>query len=178
MVCLKNLRTAAAIWFTVFSFAMLSASAYPDPVTDAKLVTDAFSKAFAACNIPAVLELYEDNAIIIWPGQNDFATGKAAIEKVVKADWNCSKLSKPTLKEISSAAFSVGKNYIIHIGQLDATIMGPDGKPTTLRFRTTELLHKSRGKWRYAVDHASVGIAPHPGTDGSKTPSPETPAPH
>ena len=29
---------------------------------------------------------------------------------------------------------------------------GPDGKPMTARVRTTELLHRSNGKWRYVID--------------------------
>ena len=147
---------------------MLAGAAHADPVADAKTVSDAFTKAFEACDIPAVLALYEDNAVVIWPGQGEFATGKASIEKIVKA--NCSGPSKPSLNEVSSNARPVGKDYIIHIGQLDDTMAGPDGKPTTLRIRTSELLHKSGGKWRYAVDHASAGLPPPPGADGGKTP--------
>jgi hypothetical protein len=36
---------------------------------------------------------------------------------------------------------------------------GPDGKRTTARVRTTELLQRANGKCRYVVDHASVGFA-------------------
>ena len=39
---------------------------------------------------------------------------------------------------------------------------GPDGKPITARVRTTELLHRSKGKWRYVIDHASIGLPPPP----------------
>jgi ketosteroid isomerase-like protein len=169
---MTNLTTARRV---AFSFAalllssMLAIAAHADPAADAKTVTDAFNKAFEACDVPAVLALYEDNAIVIWPGQGEVATDKAAFEKIVKA--NCSGPSKPSLKEISSEVRPIDKNYIIHTGQLDDTGAGPDGKPSTLRIRTTELLHKSAGKWRYAVDHASVGLAPPPpAADSAKSP--------
>jgi len=169
---MTNLPTASGVAFSLAALlfsSMFVTVANADPVADAKTVTDAFNKAFEACDVPAVLALYEDNAIVIWPGQGEFATDKAAFEKIVKA--NCSGPSKPSLKEISSEARQIDKNYIVHTGQLDDTGTGPDGKPSTIRIRTTELLHKSAGKWRYAVDHASVGLAPAPpATDSAKTP--------
>jgi ketosteroid isomerase-like protein len=85
------------------------------------------------------------------------ATGKEAIEKVVKA--TCSGV-KPSLKEVSSEPRWVGRDYIINVGMWDAAGTGADGKPTKVRIRTSELLHRSGGKWRYVVDHASVGMAP------------------
>jgi uncharacterized protein (TIGR02246 family) len=168
MIGHSNFKRVAISFATLALCSMLAAAAHADPVADSKTVTDAFSKAFAACDVPSVLALYEDNAVIIWPRQGEFATGKAAIEKVVKA--NCSGPSKPSLTEVSSDARAVGKDYIIHIGQLDDSMTGPDGKPVTLRIRTSELLHKSGGKWRYVVDHASAGLPPPPSADGGKTP--------
>jgi hypothetical protein len=41
-------------------------------------------------------------------------------------------------------------------------MFGPDGKPMTARVRTTELLHRSNGKWRYVIDHTSIGLPPPP----------------
>lgn len=168
MTNLSTAKSVAISFAALMLTSMFAAAAHADPVADAKTVTDAFSKAFAACDVPAVVDLYEDNAVIIWPGEGEVATGKAAIEKVVKA--NCSGPSKPSLKEISSDARPVGKDHIIHIGQLDDTMAGPDGKPITLRIRTSELLHKSGGKWRYVVDHASAGLPPPPTASGGKTP--------
>jgi uncharacterized protein (TIGR02246 family) len=161
------LKRVAVLFAAIGFSSMLAAAVHADPVADSKTVTDAFSKAFAACDVPSVLALYEDNAVIIWPGQGEFATGKDALEKIIKA--NCSGPSKPSLKEVSSDARAVGKDYIIHIGQLDDTMTGPDGKPATLRIRTSELLHKSGGKWRYVVDHASAGL-PAPDAANGKTP--------
>jgi len=147
---------------------MFVASAYADPTADAESVNDAFYKASAACDIPAVLDLYENNAVVIWPGQGEFAIGKPAFRKILKA--YCSGNVKQSYKVVSSDARQAGKDYIIHFGQLEVTTQGPDGKPVTLRVRTDELLHKSGGKWRYAVDHASVGLPPPPSAQGGKTP--------
>lgn len=148
--------------------AMFTIPAHADAVAEAKAANDAFSKAFEACDVPAVMALYEDNAVLIRPGQGEFAIGKPAIEKVIKG--YCSSPVKPSIKVISSDARQVGLDHIIHYGQLDTTIAGPDGKPVTTRIRTSELLHKSHGKWRYEVDHASAGLPPAVGADAGKTP--------
>jgi uncharacterized protein (TIGR02246 family) len=168
MINLPMARCVAFSFAALLFSSMLANTAHADPAADAKTVSDAFTKAFEACDVPAVLDLYEDNAIVIWPGQGDVATSKAAFEKIVKA--NCSGPSKPSLKEVSSEARQIDKNYIIHIGQLDNTTAGPDGKPSTIRIRTSELLHKSGGKWRYAVDHASAGLPPPSAADSGKSP--------
>ncbi len=147
--------------------ATFTVAAHADAVAEAKTLNDAFSKAFEACDVPAVMALYEEDAVLIWPGQGEFAIGKPAIEKVVKG--YCSSPSKPSIKVISSDARPVGLDHIIHYGQLDTTIAGPDGKPVTVRVRTSELLHKSHGKWRYEIDHASAGLPSTPSADAGKT---------
>jgi uncharacterized protein (TIGR02246 family) len=166
---MTNLPTARriALAFVALS-AMFAGLAHADAVAEAKIVNDAFSKAFEACDIPSVMGLYEDDAVLIWPGQGEFAIGKPAIEKVIKG--YCTGTSRPSIKVISSDARPVGLDHIIHFGQLDTTIAGPDGKPITVRVRTSELLHKSHGKWRYEVDHASAGLPPSSAAEGSKTP--------
>jgi uncharacterized protein (TIGR02246 family) len=146
---------------------ILAGAASADAVAEAKTVNDAFTKAFEACDIPAVMELYENDAVVIWPGEGDFALGKPAFETIVKA--YCSAPSKPSIKVVSSDARAVGLEHIIHFGRLDVTMTGPDGKPATLRLRTSELLHKSHGKWRYEVDHASAGLPQPPAADAGKT---------
>jgi len=157
------------ILFAVLAVSWIAPVAvYADPLVDANTVTGAFSKAFAACDVPAILALYEDNAVIIWPGQGQFGTGKAEIEKIVKE--NCSAPAQHSLADVSSDARQIGKDYIIHTGQIDDTTAGPDGKRVTLRICVSELLHKSGGTWRYMVDHASAGLPPPPAADGAKTP--------
>ena len=159
-------RQVAASFIAAISIFAFAATAHADDaVANAKALNDAFNKAFESCNIPAVMALYEDNAVVIWPGQGEFAIGKPAFEKIVRG--YCNAPTKPSIKVISSDARQVGLEHIIHYGQLDTTLTGPDGKPATIRIRTTELLHKSHGKWRYEVDHASAGLPP---PDASKAP--------
>lgn len=136
---------------------MCAGPAFADATSVVKAQSEAFNKAFTSCDVPAVLALYQDDATIIWPGQGAVATGKEAIEKVVKA--SCSG-AKPSLKELSSESRAIGRDYIINVGMWDAAGTGPDGRPTNMRIRTSELLHRSGGKWRYVVDHASVGMMP------------------
>jgi uncharacterized protein (TIGR02246 family) len=139
---------------------MCARSAMADPAAAVKAHSDAFAKAFNSCDVPATLELYEDNAVLIWPGEGEVANGKAAIAKVIKAE--CSSAAKSSLKQVSSDSNAIGKDYIINVGMWDDTMPGPDGKPMTARVRTTELLHRSNGKWRYVIDHASIGLPPPP----------------
>ncbi len=115
---------------------------------------------------PRSSALYEDDAVLIWPGQGEFAIGKPAIEKVIQA--YCSGTVEAVDQGHQQRRAPVGLDYIIHFGQLDTTAAGPDGKPVTVRIRTSELLHKSHGKWRYEVDHASAGLPPPPGAMPAK----------
>jgi uncharacterized protein (TIGR02246 family) len=139
---------------------IFAAAAHADPAATAQRVNDAFVKATEACDVPAILDLYEDNAVVIWPGQDEYAIGKPAFRKVL--EHYCGGGVKQSFKVVSSGARQAGPNYIIHFGQLDVTARSADGKSSTLRVRTDELLHKSGGKWRYVVDHASVGLPPPP----------------
>lgn len=148
-----------AIAFAIVASISLSAvAANASPLSEANAVNKAFTERFAACDVPGLLALYEDNAVLVWPAQGDMAVGKAAIAKVLKA--NCSGPSKQSVTPISSHARAVGKNYILHYGELESTVTGKNGKPIKMRIRDTELMHRSDGKWRFVVDHASVGIPP------------------
>jgi len=139
---------------------LCTGSALANPAAVVKAHSDAFGKAFNSCDLPAALNLYEDKAVLIWPGEGEVAIGKAAIAKVIRAE--CSGAAKSSLKQVSSDSRAIGEDYIINVGMWDDTMPGTDGKQTTARVRTTELLHRSDGKWRYVVDHASIGLPPPP----------------
>jgi len=144
--------------FSAFILLAFSTTALADPTADAHQVGEAFGKALAACDQSGVELLYEDDAVVIWPGQGDEAKGKDAIGKMAVA------ICKSTpAKQVSNEARSVGNDYIINVGRWETSAPGPDGKPVTAVIRTTELLHKGAdGKWRYLVDHASIGTPPPP----------------
>jgi uncharacterized protein (TIGR02246 family) len=142
---------------TILAYANL---AFADPAAVVKAQSDAFGAAFNSCDVPAALKLYEDNATMIWPGEGEVGKGKTEIAKIIKSE--CSNSTKSSLKEVRSEARAIGKNYIINIGMWDSTTTGPDGKPIVSRVRTTELLHRENGEWRYQIDNASIGLPPSP----------------
>jgi len=57
-------------------------------------------------------------------------------------------------------AIALDKNHVATVGQWEDTFTGPSGKPMTSIVRTTEVLVKQQGRWKYLVDHASVGAPP------------------
>ena len=135
----------------------LVAPALADPSADAKAVGDAFGKAMAAGDVPAVLALYRDDASVIWPGRGEEAQGKAALEKMVRAAL-ASAPKDLKLVPKSNHAIALGSDYIVNVGRWEQTFTTPRGRHVTQEVRTTEVLQKTDGEWRYLVDHASVGL--------------------
>ena len=131
----------------------------------AKSVSDAFEKACTAGDIAGVMALYEDDATAIWPGQGEVAKGKAGIEKLA------TNFCKPKLdlKSRSQESKAIGDDYILNVGSWEDSVSGADGKLVKVEIRTTELLHLSGGKWRYSVDHASIGMPPQGAAAAEKT---------
>jgi len=120
--------------------------------------SEAFEKACGAGDIAGVMALYEDDAQVIWPGQGDVAKGKVAIEKLVSAyckpGAGSLKLETQTSRQLSPA-------YVVNVGFWKNVVPGADGKTTEMEVRTTEVIHRGKdGRWRYIVDHASIGAPP------------------
>jgi len=114
----------------------------------------AYDKATLAYDVKTMLIFYEDKAEAIYPGEGEVATDKAGIEKLIRnfiSPWCSQGHEKPTLKEISFHAVPLGPDYIMIVRIVDAT-----DTQGTVRGRATELIHRSSGKWRYLVDHASL----------------------
>ena len=145
---------------------LFASSAAADPHDIGMAHSEAFAKACAAGDIPGVLALYEDDATVIWPTEGEVAHGKAEIEKLARA---LCKSRQPAPKLKSQNSKQVAPDYIVNVGMWDATATGPDGKPVTSEIRTTEVIHLVNGKWRYTVDHASIGLPPPPAAAASPT---------
>jgi ketosteroid isomerase-like protein len=62
---------------------------------------------------------------------------------------------KATMRDMQ--VYPLGDDAAATVGHWELTSTGPDGKPATAKVRTTEVLVKKDGKWRYLIDHASVG---------------------
>jgi len=136
----------------------LAAPAFADATADARAHDEAFAKACGAGDVKAVVALYTDDAFVIWPGVGEEARGKAAIEKLATELCDPKLATKPVLK--SDVGVQLDPTHIAIIGHWELTQTGPDGKPSTSQIRTSEIIVKSGGGWRYVVDHASIGVPP------------------
>jgi uncharacterized protein (TIGR02246 family) len=145
-------------WSAVALVVALAAPAFADPTADARAHDEAFAKACDAGDVKGVLALYADDAVVVWPGAGQEATGKAAIEKLIPELCNPKNNTKAVLKSLE--AMPLGDSHIAIIGHWEVTGTGPDGKPTTSQVRATEVIAKTDAGWRYVVDHASVGLPP------------------
>jgi ketosteroid isomerase-like protein len=152
---------AAALFFG--SVTQVFAAA--DPTAIASAHSAKFDQAFAACNLPAVMELYEDGATAIYADQ--VAKGKAEIEKMVQSYCTNGHQQTPSYKQTGGYAQMLAPHWIMMVRTLD----GVDEKGKPFRINATELMHQSGGQWRYVVDHASFGApaAAAPGA-AAKTP--------
>src|SRR5207237_10655774 len=88
----RETRMKKSLLFALFLSIAIPAMVHADATSDAKAHSEAFSKAMASCDVPAVVALYEDDAIVIWPGESDEAKGKSQIEKVVSNTCKNAKL--------------------------------------------------------------------------------------
>jgi uncharacterized protein (TIGR02246 family) len=154
------MRKPVCIILSLAIAAGLASPALADTTAEVTAQLQSFEKATNACDIPGMLAVYEENAIVIWPGQGDEATGKPAIEKLVGT--LCKGPQKHAIKMESLEVKPLGKNYVVNIGHWADSVTGPDGKTTVFKIRTSEVMRKSGGQWRYVVDHASIGLPPAP----------------
>ncbi len=150
------MQTILASWVLMAALGGI-APARADATADGKAVSEAFEKAVAAGDLQAVLALYRDDASVIWPGQGEEGTGKAAIEKLARSFLADMKSARLVLK--SQRSIPLGEGYIVNLGHWEQSSTSPQGKRTSVEIRTSEVLAKTDGKWLYLVDHASVGVA-------------------
>jgi uncharacterized protein (TIGR02246 family) len=130
-----------------------SASALADATGDARGVADAFQRAVAAGDADAVVALYADDAWLVWPGAGQEARGKEAIAKLVRRDLPALRAGNPTLVRLVATPLADGT--IAVVGHWED---GP--KEARVEIRTTEVLVRRDGAWKYLIDHASVGAPP------------------
>jgi uncharacterized protein (TIGR02246 family) len=136
----------------------LAAPAFADVTADARAHDEAFAKACEAGDVKAVVALYTEDAVVVWPGAGEEAKGKAQIEKLA-ADL-CNPKTKPKAVIKSDEAMALGDSHIAITGHWELSQTGPDGKRTTSHIRATEVIVKTPAGWRYVSDHASIGVPP------------------
>ena len=128
-------------------------------LTIAKAHDERVNNAVKQCKPQDMIDLYENDAVVIYPGEGEIGRGKAEIAKIVKNFFTgfCPDQNKKVgYKDVSFNAIALSPTYIMIIRVLDVT----DKDGNLARLRTTELIHKSGRKWRYLIDHASIGEPP------------------
>jgi uncharacterized protein (TIGR02246 family) len=145
-------------WLVPFVVTVLASHAYADATAEARAHSERFGKACEAGDIEGVLELYADDAHVVWPGAGEEAQGKAAIEKLVESFCDPKSELKLTIKSIDG--ISLDSDHIATVGHWEGSSKGPDGKKLVSQVRTTEVLLKAGPGWQYIVDHASIGLPP------------------
>jgi len=142
----------------VLATLVTAAPAMAGPGDTARAQEQSFDSAILACNADGAGGLYEEDAVAIYPGENDIAVGRGAIAKLLKnfAQAFCpNDQKKASLKDVRLAATPLGTDYILIMRVVDAT----DKQGNHALFRSTKVIHKSGGKWHYLSDHTSVGLA-------------------
>ena len=150
------MRTLSAVALLV----ALAAPAFADATAEAKKHDEAFGKACSAGDVKAVVALYTDDAFVIWPSVGEEGKGKAAIEKLATGLCDPKLGTKAVLKDADG--IQLDPSHIAIVGHWDVTQNGPDGQPVTSQVRTSEIIVKTAGGWRYVVDHASIGLPAEP----------------
>jgi len=139
----------------------VSARAGDDPSAIAKAVGEKFGAACGAGKVEDVLALYRDDARVVYPGAGETATNPAELRKLVTATCVA---DGPKFTLVGYKAVWVDKAHtaIASLGEWSMTAPGPDGRPVVTPLRATEVIVKTKGGWKYAVDHASIGVPPPP----------------
>ncbi len=145
----------------VAAIVLLASPALAGPGETARAQEQSFDKAILACNPEGAVGFYEDDAVAIYPGENDIAIGRNATSKLLKSFDQAfcpNDQKKAALRDVRLAATPMGPDYILIMRVIDAT----DREGNHALFRSTKVIHQSGGKWRYLSDHTSVGLASAP----------------
>lgn len=142
-------------------FAVVCAFATPalaDDAADAKATEEAWAKAFNDGDAKALGELYADNAVMVGPGAGQEFKGKKEIEAHFNEMFK-GKKGGGDMKVSEVTVLPVGDGLAV-FSRWSGSMPTPDGKKREVRLRSTAVLIKLGGKYKYLMDHAS---SPLPG---------------
>ena len=131
---------------------LFAGAARADTLSEVKAHEAVFARACEAGDVPAVVALFADDAVVVWPGAGAEAKGKAAIERLVVA--RCSRRAPPpALRSVETRPLDdTHISVYAHWEETDAAGVATDVRATQV------LVRKGDGRWLYVVDHASVGV--------------------
>lgn len=149
---------AAINAWTALIVSLTAAHAFSDATTIARAHSEAFGRACAAGNIPAVVALFEDDATVIWPGQGAETRGKLAIRGLATRLCGAADTSPLVLKSVEGQP--LGDGSIVTTGRWEMTTQERDGERSVAEIVTTEVLRRTDGHWRDVIDHTSIDRVP------------------
>ena len=165
------MKNALALAFALLLAAPFARAATPETkpaqpalVHGAKVVDDAFTKAFIANDLAAIVALYAPDAKL-YPPDAVVATAAGIRESYAGLFANL------TVKDFKmvDAAYETSGTLSVGSGRFTMTaVPKKGGAPVTLEGRFTSVAKKIGGKWLYISDHASFNPAP---------PAPQAPKP-
>ena len=133
-------------------------------VHGAKVVDDAFAKAFVANDLAAIVALYAPEAKL-YPPDSAFETGAGIRESFAGL------LASYTIKgfKVLDATYETAGTLSVGSGRFTMTaVPKTGGAPEVIEGRFTSVAKKIGGQWLYVSDHASFVPAP---------PAPQVPKP-
>jgi uncharacterized protein (TIGR02246 family) len=140
------------VLFLTFGFAFTLSAAY-----GASPIGEAWVKAFAANDLEGVLALYAPDAHVFPPDEVE-AVGTEAI----RANY-AGMMNTFTVKEAKmlDAHHQIVGDLCYSWGRFSVTLVPKaGGEPVTMEGRFSDVARKTKGKWLYIVDHASVNPVP------------------
>ena len=150
-------------WFAMAVVMMLAmaAPALAGPLETARAHEQTYDRAILSCNPQDALELYGEDAMVIYPGATDIGFGKNEIAQPLKdfeAAFCPDERHKDALTDANFAATPLGPDYIMIVRLINAT----DKNGNQAEVRSTKVIHRVHGQWLYLIDHTSVGLASGP----------------
>jgi ketosteroid isomerase-like protein len=151
---LRRFRTGVLAGLLVLP-SLAAPAAADTPTEAARDIAQLFYKACSEQDVEAVAALYTDDAIVIWPPAGAEGVGPAAGRDF--ATKFCTK-DAPPLELVKVEGRDIGAGQVLAHGTWKQTVTAADGTKTTFPVRTTEIIVARDGKWKYLVDHASIGV--------------------
>jgi len=122
-----------AKWMICLVAGLVAAPVRADLTAEIRAHEDAFARACEGGNVDAVLALYTEDAIVVWPGRGRRAKGKAAIEKLVTGFCKGTKDLKLTVKSLD--VIGLDDTHAATFGHWEGASTGSGGKRMTSEVR-------------------------------------------
>ena len=152
-------RSAVTCWILTLAIctpAMLPASSLADDQNATSIgikLDEQFAKACNAGDQKALIGMYADNAVAIFPGETDIGRNKSAIQAMLKRLCDPDLGNSVRLGQVED--MRIDPDHILLVGEWTVVSPGSDGSPTASRVQASEILVKTKDGWRYLLDHAS-----------------------